>query len=174
MRKNLIIYICLIICIATSCKNRGEFVPVNDEITEDVSVEEISEEVSPKVDTETYEADSDKDRGEGKNDDGEDSEKSEETLGTRSDGELGDNSEKSEEETTTEAETHYDKDGRLRINYADKNELVSLTGIGEKKAEAIIKYREQYGLFKTKEDLKEVKGIKDGTLNKIKDYITIN
>ena len=49
-----------------------------------------------------------------------------------------------------------------------------LTGIGEKKAEAIVEYREQYGYFNKVEDIKKVKGIKDGTFNKIKDHITIN
>lgn len=46
------------------------------------------------------------------------------------------------------------------INHADAQEIAaSLKGVGIKKAEAIVQYREQYGPFKTHEDLVQVKGI---------------
>ena len=149
MRKNLIFYICFIICIVTACKNKGEFVPASDKVTE-------------AKDADVFGGDKPVESDEGTSGEDGDEKSVEYDDGT------------SEEVTTTEAEAHYDKDGRLRINYADKNELVLLTGIGEKKAEAIVEYREQYGYFNKVEDIKKVKGIKDGTFNKIKDHITIN
>ena len=50
---------------------------------------------------------------------------------------------------------------------------MTLTGIGEKKAEDIIKYREENGEFTSIEDIKNVKGIGDSLFEKIKDYITL-
>ena len=50
---------------------------------------------------------------------------------------------------------------------------MTLTGIGEKKAEDIIKYREENGAFTSIEDIKNVKGIGNSIYEKIKDYITI-
>jgi competence protein ComEA len=44
----------------------------------------------------------------------------------------------------------------------------NLKGVGEKKAEAIVAYREEHGAFKTLEEIKEVKGIGDGIFKKIK------
>lgn len=64
-------------------------------------------------------------------------------------------------------------DGRVNINTADKEELMTLTGIGEQKAQAIITYRESSGGFKTIEELMQVEGIKEGTFEKIKEDITI-
>ena len=50
---------------------------------------------------------------------------------------------------------------------------MTLSGIGEAKANDIINYRNNNGLFKSIEDIKKVNGIKDGTFNKIKDSITV-
>lgn len=44
------------------------------------------------------------------------------------------------------------------INHADAAELMTLKGIGEKKAAAIIAYRQQHGIFKSVNDLAEVQG----------------
>ncbi len=52
----------------------------------------------------------------------------------------------------------------VNINTANKDELTSLTKIGPVTAERIIHYREDYGLFKTIDDLKKVKGIGPKTL----------
>jgi len=55
------------------------------------------------------------------------------------------------------------------INKADAKTIAeSLNGIGIKKAEAIVKYRKQYGAFKSQEDLINVKGIGEKTLQKNK------
>lgn len=60
----------------------------------------------------------------------------------------------------------------ININTASKDELLSISGLGESKVLAIIAYRENTP-FKTIEDIKNVSGIKDSLFNKIKDYITV-
>lgn len=65
------------------------------------------------------------------------------------------------------------KDGLVNINKAGKEELMTLPGIGDSKAQSIITYREENGNFKTIEDIKNITGIKDGLFNKIKDYISV-
>lgn len=74
--------------------------------------------------------------------------------------------------TTSQAET--DDPNKVNINTASKEELMTLPGIGEAKALAIIAYRQENGPFSTLEELKEVEGIKDGVFSKMKDYIEIN
>lgn len=64
-------------------------------------------------------------------------------------------------------------DGRVNINTASKDELMSLPGIGGSKADAIIAYRESGGGFSSPEDLKNVKGIGDSTYESLKDYIIV-
>lgn len=61
----------------------------------------------------------------------------------------------------------------VNINTAGIEELTTLTGIGDVKAEAIIKYRNEVGRFKQKEDLLNVEGIGEALFEKIKDDITI-
>ncbi len=60
----------------------------------------------------------------------------------------------------------------ININTGDMDELTSLPGIGPVKAEAIIKYREEKGLFKEVDDLEKVYGIGKKTIARIKDDIT--
>lgn len=64
-------------------------------------------------------------------------------------------------------------DGRVNLNTASREELMTLTGIGEKKADAIIQYRESQGGFQSVDELMQVEGIKEATYNKIKDKIAI-
>ena len=64
-------------------------------------------------------------------------------------------------------------DGKINLNTAAKEQLMTLTGIGEAKAAAIIRYREENGGFQSIEELMEVEGIKEGVFNKIKDQIKI-
>ena len=66
-----------------------------------------------------------------------------------------------------------DVSGKVNINTAGKDELMELTGIGEAKAESILKYREEHGSFQSIEELMQIEGIKEGVFNKIKDDITI-
>ena len=62
--------------------------------------------------------------------------------------------------------------GKVNINSASLEELMTLTGIGESKAKDIISYRETNGPFTTIEDLKKVSGIGDSIFAKIKENIT--
>lgn len=62
---------------------------------------------------------------------------------------------------------------KININTADKNELTKITGIGPSKAEKIIVFREKKGRFKKKEDLLQIKGIGQKTLEKMNDQITL-
>jgi len=59
--------------------------------------------------------------------------------------------------------------GKVDLNKATFEELESLPGIGPVKAQAIIDGRP----FKNPEDVMNVKGIKEGTFNEIKDRITV-
>lgn len=65
-------------------------------------------------------------------------------------------------------------DGKININTASKEKLMEIPGIGETKAIAIINYRETKGNFNTIEDIMNIDGIKEGTFNKIKDYIKVS
>ncbi|TYG35082.1 competence protein ComE [Lonepinella koalarum] len=61
---------------------------------------------------------------------------------------------------------------KLNINTASAAEIQKvLTGIGAKKAEAIVQYREKHGAFTSIEQLLEVQGIGQSTLDKNKDRI---
>ncbi|UOR12251.1 helix-hairpin-helix domain-containing protein [Halobacillus amylolyticus] len=63
--------------------------------------------------------------------------------------------------------------GKVRINQATLEEMQALPGIGPSKAEAIIKHREENGLFKKAEDLLEVTGIGEKTLENMIDTIQV-
>lgn len=62
----------------------------------------------------------------------------------------------------------------VNINTASKEELNALPGIGPMKAEAIIKYRQEKGLFKSVDELKNVYGIGDKLFERIKSDITVS
>ena len=66
-----------------------------------------------------------------------------------------------------------DSSGKVNINTASKEELMTLPGIGEAKALAIIAYRQENGSFSSLEEIMEVGGIGDGVFSKMKDYIEI-
>lgn len=65
------------------------------------------------------------------------------------------------------------KNTKVNINKATKEELQSLSGIGESTAQKIIDYRKENGEFKQIEDLKNVSGIGDAKYNAIKDNIKV-
>ena len=64
-------------------------------------------------------------------------------------------------------------DNKVSINKATIEELMTLSGIGESKAKAIIDYREQFGEFENIEDIKNVSGIGEAAYSKIKDSIKL-
>lgn len=63
--------------------------------------------------------------------------------------------------------------GKVNLNTAAKEQLMTLTGIGEAKAIAIIAYREEKGKFQKPEDLMNIPGIKEGVFDKIKSQICV-
>ena len=65
------------------------------------------------------------------------------------------------------------KNNKVNINTSTKEVLTSLSGIGEAKAQNIIDYRNENGLFKSIEDLKNVTGISEKLFEQIKEFITI-
>ncbi|WIG40981.1 helix-hairpin-helix domain-containing protein [Bacillus toyonensis] len=64
-------------------------------------------------------------------------------------------------------------EGKVQINAASKEQLEKITGIGSRKAESILKYREEHGPFQKIEDLLNIDGIGVKSLEKIKDQIII-
>lgn len=62
---------------------------------------------------------------------------------------------------------------KVNLNLATKEQLMTLPGIGEAKAEAVLAYREEHGSFQSPEDIMKISGIKDGVYQKIKEKITV-
>jgi competence protein ComEA len=65
------------------------------------------------------------------------------------------------------------KTEKVNINTADMTELMTLPGIGEVRAAAIVEHRENYGDFVNIEDIMNVKGIKNGIFSKINNLICV-
>lgn len=63
---------------------------------------------------------------------------------------------------------------RIPINTADVQELDRLPGIGPTKAQAIVDYRTEHGPFQSTDQLLEVSGIGEATLEGLLDYITLD
>lgn len=75
--------------------------------------------------------------------------------------------------TGTDCKTAEEADGRIDLNLATAAELMTLSGIGQSKADSIIRYREKNGSFSSVEEIKQVEGIKEGVYNRIKDHIKV-
>lgn len=73
----------------------------------------------------------------------------------------------------TEAGGSESSAGLIDINRADVAALMTIPGIGQTRAEAIVSHREMRGPFGSIEEIMEVTGIKDGLYAKIKEYITV-
>lgn len=82
-------------------------------------------------------------------------------------------SENNKSEVSNTNKDNASQNSKININTASKNELMKLSGIGAVKAEAIISYRNEFGKFKTIDELQKVNGIGEATFAKIKDNITI-
>lgn len=67
----------------------------------------------------------------------------------------------------------YQDIGKVNLNTADKNTLLSLPGIGKKMAQRIIAYRQQQMGFQDIEELKQIKGMNEYKYNKIKIYLNV-
>jgi len=63
---------------------------------------------------------------------------------------------------------------KININTANIKALMSIKGIGEAKAKAIIDYREKHGKFITLHELTNVKGIGDGILKRAESFIKLS
>ena len=61
----------------------------------------------------------------------------------------------------------------ISLNRATQAELENLPGIGEQKAQAILAYRDAHGRFRTYEELLEVEGIGEATLEGLLPYLTL-
>ena len=66
-----------------------------------------------------------------------------------------------------------EEEGKVNLNQASKEELMTLNGVGEKKAEKIIEHREENGSFKSIEEIKNVNGFGEKTFESLKSSITI-
>lgn len=62
---------------------------------------------------------------------------------------------------------------RININTAPAVDLMRLPGIGEKKAQAIVEWREKYGSFRTTRQIMKVSGIGKGIFESLEEYITV-
>lgn len=64
-------------------------------------------------------------------------------------------------------------DGRINLNTASREELLTLPGIGASKADAILSYREDHGGFQDIRDLMNITGIKEGVFGKLKEKVRV-
>ena len=62
----------------------------------------------------------------------------------------------------------------VNINTATKEELTTIKGIGDKRAQEIIDYRKKNGDFKSVDELEKVPGIGPGTMKQIRSQITVS
>ncbi|MDE5977265.1 MAG: helix-hairpin-helix domain-containing protein [Turicibacter sp.] len=77
------------------------------------------------------------------------------------------------EEQLIEMPSQVSDSEKVSLNQATMSELETLPGIGPSKATAIIQYREEFGKFKSLEELTNVSGIGEKTLEKLRDYLEL-
>ena len=76
--------------------------------------------------------------------------------------------------TSTSRATSQAKSGFVNLNTETEADFQTISGIGQKRAQDIIAYREANGKFKSVDDLKNVTGIGAKTLEKLKEYVTVD
>ena len=86
---------------------------------------------------------------------------------------IGEEVKEISEESSSIGEESEEEEGKININTADVLQLQNLNGIGEKKAEKIIQYREENGSFQSTDELKNVSGIGDKTFEALKDFVVV-
>ncbi|MCQ2552331.1 MAG: ComEA family DNA-binding protein [Clostridia bacterium] len=98
-------------------------------------------------------------------------------ISTKAKGQEGQNQTESDVNSSDNSDTSgtvsAQENGKISLNKATKEELMSLPGIGETKALAIIEYRNRYNGFVSIEEITQVKGIGESTFNKIKAYLSL-
>ena len=79
-----------------------------------------------------------------------------------------------EEPELSEEPQQEETDARININTAGLEELMTLKGVGESRAQAIIAWRTEQGPFEKPEDIMQISGIKEGVYSRIKDQIRVH
>jgi comEA protein len=77
------------------------------------------------------------------------------------------------EESKETSNAENPQEGKININTADVDELMTLPGIGQVIAQRIVDFREEYGPFSTVEELLDVSGIGEKKLDAIKDLVYV-
>lgn len=84
------------------------------------------------------------------------------------------NKEEAEEmEIDGDKEAEDNNEDMIDINAADINELQKISGVGPAKAQAIVDYREENGAFESVDELNEISGFGEKTVEKLRDSIKI-
>lgn len=86
---------------------------------------------------------------------------------------IPNNGEKSNSQVKNDVDSNSKKGEPVNINSASVDDFKSVTGIGPKKAEKIIAFREKNGNFKDLHDLTKVSGIGEKSLESLKDQLTV-
>lgn len=79
----------------------------------------------------------------------------------------------STEPSASNNESESDGSAKVNLNTATKEQLCQITGIGDKKADLILQYRQEHGQFKSIDELKEINGFGEKTVTKLKDHLSI-
>ena len=82
--------------------------------------------------------------------------------------------EKTEQKEQELPEEQQEADARVNINTAGVEELMTLKGVVESRAQAIIAWRTEQGPFEKPEDIMQISGIKEGVYSRIKDQIRVH
>ncbi|MFD0845585.1 helix-hairpin-helix domain-containing protein [Streptococcus saliviloxodontae] len=80
----------------------------------------------------------------------------------------------SDQQSPLASPSESDESSKINLNKATLADLQTISGIGAKRAQDILDFRESRGGFKSVEDLKNVSGIGDKTLEKLKDEVTVD